>query len=561
MTCGALIHPATLVPGSGTISQILRLIISTSSIEATVGKHWMPGTNDFSLADIEKRLIASTRLESIPPAVLNPMSYLRRKFFFRPDTHFTPEGQLNNCSTVAVRASGLYFANAQDLVIFEDTLSLLNSIPPSPNAEISPFGGSLSGAFHNLNYRESILLLRGLQNMLNSLKSQGVDKYCSFSDVLCFVMEQDQNTVEREKDLYLAELEFPSLSSSQVQLMFATKGNRWEELILWFGNHLASESYNFASLPLSTKDELPLHESAKLKEFLSIDMLSRKGPASTIGCIDDFVTNTLAFYQKQIVQEAAEKPAEALRGFLEKQCHAIDERDPFYIALTDGFRLRHIVHLHASLHQIKLAIHYGAGRFQVEDDTRNQQGDENLGPHSWLCFRAAKNEIIRETLSSATPLWFERALTTQMESGDFSMKVDGMDVDSESGDEDDVVMELCDSITDPVAATRIQRWWKALLTEIQVAGNKEIMDHASEISAPESRRYGDSDHRRDFRDWFSENRLPQSLHDMLEEIGVRDVEDLAMVLKDCPELLEDFDLAPLDLMKLRKAVDRLNLQE
>jgi hypothetical protein len=55
------------------------------------------------------------------------------------------------------------------------------------------------------------------------------------------------------------------------------------------------------------------------------------------------------------------------------------------------------------------------------------------------------------------------------------------------------------------------------------------------------------------RKWLDEHSLPQSVGDAMVVLGARCVNDIVMLIQECPELLSG--LAPLDLVKLKKAVN------
>jgi hypothetical protein len=56
----------------------------------------------------------------------------------------------------------------------------------------------------------------------------------------------------------------------------------------------------------------------------------------------------------------------------------------------------------------------------------------------------------------------------------------------------------------------------------------------------------------DMRKWHDEHSLPHTVGDALVELGARCVDDVKMVIQECPELVSG--VAPLDRVKLEKAV-------
>jgi len=74
-----------------------------------------------------------------------------------------------------------------------------------------------------------------------------------------------------------------------------------------------------------------------------------------------------------------------------------------------------------------------------------------------------------------------------------------------------------------------------------------------EMNNPSIQLYGEPEGERQLRRWLNDHRLPQSVGDTLVEVGARDVEDVAMIMDQCKESLQD--LKPLDLHKLKKAFE------
>jgi hypothetical protein len=64
--------------------------------------------------------------------------------------------------------------------------------------------------------------------------------------------------------------------------------------------------------------------------------------------------------------------------------------------------------------------------------------------------------------------------------------------------------------------------------------------------------YGTPEEGIGMRKWLDDHALPQSVGDALVQVGARCVDDVRIVILDCPELVSG--LAPLDRFKLQKAV-------
>jgi len=77
--------------------------------------------------------------------------------------------------------------------------------------------------------------------------------------------------------------------------------------------------------------------------------------------------------------------------------------------------------------------------------------------------------------------------------------------------------------------------------------------YQTEMSNPSIQLYEEAEDERHLRKWLNDHRLPQSVADKLVEVGARDVEDVAMIIGQCKECLQD--LKPLDLHKLKKALE------
>jgi hypothetical protein len=54
------------------------------------------------------------------------------------------------------------------------------------------------------------------------------------------------------------------------------------------------------------------------------------------------------------------------------------------------------------------------------------------------------------------------------------------------------------------------------------------------------------------RKWLDEHSLPHTVGDALVELDARSVDDVRLVIQECPELVSA--IAPLDRVKLQKAV-------
>lgn len=63
--------------------------------------------------------------------------------------------------------------------------------------------------------------------------------------------------------------------------------------------------------------------------------------------------------------------------------------------------------------------------------------------------------------------------------------------------------------------------------------------------------YGTAEDEREMRRWLDEHRLPQTMADILRQLGARDVADIIYLVETCPDLLAD--IPPLDRVKLTKA--------
>lgn len=67
--------------------------------------------------------------------------------------------------------------------------------------------------------------------------------------------------------------------------------------------------------------------------------------------------------------------------------------------------------------------------------------------------------------------------------------------------------------------------------------------------------YGSSEEHARLKKWLNNNHLPQSLTLTLKPLGVRNVEDMAMLMEEVPEQFEELEIPKLDRIKLKRAVN------
>ena len=312
--------------------------LTSSELPLMVESHRRMGKNEYNFQRLEKQLLE--KLSACNFCIEIPLQYLRAKFQFR--TTMDLEFSAKNQALAGIKSSsGVYFVHQQDLQLLESCLQIARHRDDNTSHEME---STFLSKFHGLEYEELRKMLGGLRNILQTSKS---NDWKVLQDLLPGSNEHIDDDME--------EFGFPSLSTSQLSLAFicALRPNQILELILFMGYQMATESYSFATLPLSMKSTIPIAIKETFKKNLS-SLVNNQGYEQTIQLLNEFKNDILSFYQSFIRDHCSKSSSnDYLKVFLQDN-NLCDNSDLIFKAIPNQITVRNFVSLCQEIHQLTL---------------------------------------------------------------------------------------------------------------------------------------------------------------------------------------------------------------
>jgi hypothetical protein len=427
--------------------------------------------------------------------LMNLMENLRERFVFR---EVAEESSVGESHPINIGRHGNYFANAQDVQLYNDVSQLLEGLELIEGSD--QIRRTLEDSFHALDYDALRSLLNGVQRLLELLRLEGKEEMNTLADAVCHAFRLSCDRLKSDRSLVFEQLDLPTLTNSQAQQLLALQPCELVELVRFAGSQLASEAYLFAKLPLCLKEPL----GAKAREELEASVNQMKeidGLETALSRVNELVRDILSFYEQLISREVLSS-TQSLRGFFLKN-NALDRADPIFALIPSDLTLRNYVSLRCHLHQLKLSLMYDHHDNDRHMETEVESAKSSLG-RCWLWdednngIGVIGEDVTQETqfYAPADPtdlLWFARGL----EQDTANPAADDMSVDEEQTTVVDLVMNettRCEvdeqpTYVDPVetsmleedtqskeenAAANIQRWWRRL-AELEIENH--LMEH------------------------------------------------------------------------------------
>ena len=336
---------------AGLVLKSLAFLIS-SEFPLMVESHREMGKNEYNFKRLEKEVMK--KLYACNFCIKSPLKYLRAKFQFR--TKMDSEVSEIQALTGIKSSSGVYFVHRQDLQLLESCLQIADHSNVNISHEME---STFVSKFHGLEYEDLRRILGGLRNILQI--SQSTDW-----KVLQDLLPSSSEDVNDEMEAF----GFPSLSSSQLSLtcISSLRPNHIFELIRFIGYQLATESYSFATLPLSMKSTIPIATKEEFRKNLS-SLVDTQGYEQTIKLLNEFKNDILSFYQSFIRDHCSRSNSnDKLKSFLQDN-NLCDNSDPIFDAIPNEISLRNFVSLCQDIHQLILFfISKGCEDNFVEDE-------------------------------------------------------------------------------------------------------------------------------------------------------------------------------------------------
>jgi hypothetical protein len=480
--------------------------------------------------------------------MMNLMENLRERFVFREEAEESSGGESH---PITIGRHGNYFANTQDVQLYNDVSQLLESFELTEGSH--HIRRTLEDSFHALDYGALRALLGGVQRLLELLQLEGKEEMNTLADALCEAFRLSHDRLESDRALVFEQLGLSPLTNSQAQQLLALQPCELVELVRFAGAQLASEAYLFAKLPLCLKE--PLGAKARGDLEASINRMKEiDGLETTLTKVNELVRDILSFYEQFISREVLSS-TQSLRGFFLKN-NALDRADPIFALIPADSTLRNYVSLRCHLHQLKLSLMYD----HDDIDHRMETEFENVKPNHGRCWlwddgddiHAIGENIADENQfsSPADPtdlLWFARGL----EPRNTANPAENMSVDAEQA----TVADLMEDETTPFdeqptnidpldtsmleedtqseeenAAESIQRWWRRL-AEFEIENH--MMEHyvmedflPEELSTSSQAADLDSDDSQESRAKrarLQEDKPKTKVSDMIQDADAQDV--------------------------------------
>ena len=494
---------------------------NTEDFSLLVDGYRKKNEDDYEINALEthiERLLAPIHFTVKPP-----IQFLRTKFQFR--TGIISDKEVNNDQGITglKSSTGHYFVHTQDVQLFETCLKHATKL--SSQSSMVDLSSFFTSNFHSLDYEQLREVLEGLRNLLQST--------VFYDDQ---TLHQCLKNNELDDTIDLNDFGFPSsLSVPQAGLLLSLKTTQIIPFIQYLGFQLASESYNFAALPLSMKSLLSACQKKALRHNI-IEAFNSIGSGRTLQLLREFKEDILGFYQRIFREECNQHAKEKMKDFLESNNFS-DGSDPIFSALPDDITTRHYVALHQELHQLHLSLLSREHDVENDDDLNDDEVKQSFAKPRrgdfWLLYNDKENQesndVSHDTSSDSSSmdasvdssdlLWFECALQKKevnqyqhvplnLEDND-SLSAFGSDLSIDessvssggsiavSYDSNDTSSIKANNVKDNnssriMASTIIQHWWRLRSVKdrdivVPFCSKKEGEDHSA-ISAANNQR-------------------------------------------------------------------------
>ena len=348
------ITPKALLHGSPA-GLALKTLKFLSSVEfpLIVESYRTPHKDEYNVKALEEHFVE--KLSACKFSIENPLKKLRSKFQFRANI----DVQISDHQPmVGIKSStGVFFVHHQDVQLFESCANQLNCTSSSQELE-----ATFITKFHSLEYEQLRSMLEGIRNTLQREGANASD--CRTYQGLSLLLIGEENEME--------DIGFPSLTKSQLDLVLSLNPGQICELIHFLGYQLASESYNFATLPLSMKSTMPDTLKKYLRKNLS-SLAEEMGVEHTLQLLNEFKNDVLSFYQAVIKDQCSHSNI-GLKSFLQDG-NFCDDSDLIFSNLPDRISVRNFVSLCQEMHQLTLF-------FLSKDRQQDFVEDEFIDTHS-----------------------------------------------------------------------------------------------------------------------------------------------------------------------------------
>ena len=496
------VSPLALLGPKSTALKSLRFF-NSMDFSLLVEGHRKSNEDDYNINALEEQIKGI--LARIPFTVSPPMKHLRTKFLFRTD--ITSEENDDRNITGLKSSHGHHFVHVQDLQLFETCINHAACLSNQSTTTASFF---FTSKFHSLDYEQLREILEGMRNLL---QSSFLQKHQPLND--SFIMSNVQDPID------LNDFGFPSsLSVQQSELLLSLKVAQVYPFIQYIGFQLASESYNFAALPLSMKGILSDSQRKALRHNL-IGAYNSHGAETTLKLLREFKEDVLGYYQRMFRDECDQHSQEMMKEFIENNNFS-DSSDPIFAALPDDLTTRHYVALNQELHQLYLLLlsreRDGGRDFDVDDEEIKQSFANPRRGDFWLLYNGSEGDDkdeddlsvdVSDSSSfigddSSDHLWFESILQKQEPQPEDIMEILDTNGLSDFGSELSIegstssrksIESLLDCKNPPsnqnnfkdterLAASKIQHWWRSRWLEGRdAARSKDKVEEPTSESA------------------------------------------------------------------------------
>jgi len=397
------VSPLALLGPKSTALKSLRFF-NSMDFSLLVEGHRKSNEDDYNINALEEQIKGI--LARIQFTVLPPIKHLRTKFMFRTD--ITTEENDDQSITGLKSSHGHHFVHVQDFQLFETCIQHTAYLLNQSTTTASFF---FTSKFHSLDYEQLREILEGMRNLL---QSSFLQKHQPLND--SFINGHGQDPIN------LNDFGFPSsLSVQQSDLLLSLKVAQVYPFIQYIGFQLASESYNFAALPLTMKGILSESHRKALRHNL-IEAFDSHGAEKTLKLLREFKEEILGYYQRMFRDECEQHSQERMKEFIENNNFS-DSSDPIFAALPDDLTTRHYVALNQELHQLYLFLlsRERHGDFDFEEEIIKQSFANPRRGDFWLLYNSSEDQD-EENLSdsssligddSSDHLWFESILQKQ----------------------------------------------------------------------------------------------------------------------------------------------------
>jgi hypothetical protein len=545
--------------------------------------------------------------------IANPLNHLREKFCFREGDVFS-FGESNANSTITFN-SGNYFANYQDAQLFDEVQQRSSRLDMlTGDGQIRR---TLVDNFHGLDYDRLRAMLEGCRSILDLLWSSDHDSFEAIGLILNDLVDargdseqsghlqaigfprltEPQSRLILSLDMHQF-IELVNYASSQL----ASEAYLFSNLPLHLTEPLTDDMEDSILTAIRCLgDELGVESVAKQVKDFSRDVLSFYEKKLLDGA-SKTNKSLRVFLSENNFCDTSDRVFAAL---------------PLTVTLRHYISLRQCLHqlklslLYRSSDSVTVAATIVKRNSSFTETSRGRCWlwvDENISSTE-----ASGNEPPKAARDQLR-LWFEQALpgaefvNSEIAAAEEEVDDEAMsEVNVETVEKPEEVAADSTHVLDegnyrPVdretsAARLLQRWWRR---ELRLLFALDLMDDESESESDDSDmlamyfdtqqsddaarndesetshkfvfnqrrqrtetnnvrmssvevRYGTREEEIIMRKWLDEHSLPQTVGDALAELGARCVNDIRILIQECPEHLSA--LAPLDRLKLKKAVN------